>query len=584
MTAAGGDSKSDETVRMDSEETPSSGSVLVVGSGFASAYPLPASGDVIIGRSDTADFQVQDGSVSRQHVKLSLGEHISVTDLGSANGTRIGDERLEPGVPRSLRAGESVELGAVTMLVRPRAAAPPGAQTLCTRDHFDQELERRCALTGPRAVPFALLRVIAEGASAAIRHALIHELRSTDLITQDAPDAHLVLLGDLAPTEALVIHERLRAHVMDRVRGARVTVACFPDDGTDPAALRRAAETDAADATDSRVVIDDDRMRELHALVDRVAPNPISVLLLGETGVGKEVFAQRIHDRSDRASEPMLRLNCAALSESLLEAELFGYEKGAFTGAAGAKPGLLETAHGGTVFLDEIGDLSPALQAKLLRVLEDGEVRRIGGIAARTIDVRVVAATNRDLAADSASGRFRSDLYYRLNGITIDIPPLRERTGEIIPLATAFIARACERARRPPVGLAEDAWRALVAYAWPGNVRELRNVVERAVLLCTGDTIGARHLPASLSPARRPVLEPQRGDDDVGATLEFERESPTMSVDRDAMDKAALIDALERCNGNQTRAARLLGIARSTLVKRIEKYNLPRPRKDNEPS
>ena len=218
-------------------------------------------------------------------------------------------------------------------------------------------------------------------------------------------------------------------------------------------------------------------------LVERIADTALSVVFLGETGVGKEVCAERLHRLSPRANAPFVRLNCAALSETLLDSELFGHERGAFTGASADKVGLLESASGGTVFLDEIGDMPLATQVKLLRVLESKEVVRVGSVRPRRIDVRVVSATHRDLPELITEGRFREDLYYRLNGISVIVPPLRERVADISPLARHFAARFARKGTKP-LELAEDAVAALEAQTWPGNVRELRNVVERAVALC----------------------------------------------------------------------------------------------------
>ena len=243
------------------------------------------------------------------------------------------------------------------------------------------------------------------------------------------------------------------------------------------------------------IVVEDAAMKRLHALVDRVADGVIHVLLLGETGVGKEVFAERLHKRSPRRDRAFVKINCAALTETLIEAELFGYEKGAFSGAVAAKAGLLETAEGGTIFLDEVGELSLTLQAKLLRVLEDREVRRVGGVKAKPVDVRVVAATNRDLEAEVAAGRYRSDLYFRLNGFSITIPPLRERVTEIVPLAVWFARSSAKQANRPQPTLSPEAIKVLESWRWPGNIRELRNVMARAVLLSTHGNITPEHLP-----------------------------------------------------------------------------------------
>jgi transcriptional regulator with PAS, ATPase and Fis domain len=222
------------------------------------------------------------------------------------------------------------------------------------------------------------------------------------------------------------------------------------------------------------------------------------VLLLGETGVGKEVLAQSIHKLSPRRDAPFLALNCAALTESLLESELFGNERGAFTGAVTARPGLFESAQGGTVFLDELGELPMVIQVKLLRVLEERRVTRVGGRSPISVDVRFIAATNKDLEASIERGTFREDLYYRLAGITLTIPPLRERASEIVPLALRFLRMTAAKMGRSEPTLSPDARVAMLRYSWPGNVRELRNVIDRALVLAAGDTIELSHMPAKL--------------------------------------------------------------------------------------
>jgi transcriptional regulator with AAA-type ATPase domain len=310
-----------------------------------------------------------------------------------------------------------------------------------------------------------------------------------------------------------------------------------------------------------RTIVCDDRMRELYVFVDSIASSDISVLVLGETGVGKEHVAESIHRASPWASGPLLRLNCSALADSLLESELFGHERGAFTGAAQAKPGLLESADGGTVFLDEIGELPAPAQAKLLRVLEDRRVLRVGGIAPRPIDVRFVSATNCDIDAAIRDGRFREDLYYRLAGVTVVVPPLRERRGEIVPIAHELVRQFCARAGRVEPALSPAACERLQAGSWPGNVRELRNAIERAVMLAGTGPVEPEHFELQRAPAAR--LPPPPGE----ATADLVR----------------VLDALERCAGNQTAAAKLLGISRRTLVTRMERYGIRRPRKSVAP-
>ncbi|MFO0563463.1 MAG: sigma 54-interacting transcriptional regulator [Polyangiales bacterium] len=321
----------------------------------------------------------------------------------------------------------------------------------------------------------------------------------------------------------------------------------------------------------------DPRMREISALITRVAPSDIPVLILGETGVGKEVLSERVHQASTRRSRPILRLNCAALSEQLLESELFGHEKGAFTGASSAKPGLLETATGGTVLLDEIGDLRPDAQGKLLRALEEGKVLRVGGLTPRPIDVRFIAATHRDLEQCVLAGTFRRDLYFRLAGVVLRVPPLRERPSELLPLARQFLHNACARYKRSfePI-LSEDAMAFLRAHTWPGNIRELRHCVERAVLLCDGPALERRHFdlsgPALDDPApSTPVVA-------VSPAPVAPEPEPTTHRNPLGLSRERITAALDKHAGNQTRAAKSLGISRRTLVNWIERYGLARPR------
>ena len=332
----------------------------------------------------------------------------------------------------------------------------------------------------------------------------------------------------------------------------------------------------AAPSTDrtgrDRLVVEDPTLEGVSALVAEIARSGVSVLIQGETGVGKEVLAHTLHALSDRKG-PLSSVNCAALSESLLESELFGYEKGAFTGAVGVKHGLLEASTGGTVFLDELGELPPTLQAKLLRAVESREIRRLGSTRSIPIDIRIIAATNRDLSAEVAAGRFRQDLFFRLDGVGLRVLSLRERRHMIGPLALRFVAEAAKRLGRADVHATPELLMALAAHDWPGNVRELKAVIDRAVLLARGDQLGSRHLAFSAQPPA-----PAQPGPVVAAEPPASDEVPAFLSDEERDERARMIAALEECAGNQTRAAKKLGLARSTLVSKLRLYQVPRPR------
>jgi transcriptional regulator with PAS, ATPase and Fis domain len=278
-------------------------------------------------------------------------------------------------------------------------------------------------------------------------------------------------------------------------------------------------------------------------------------MIYGESGTGKELIAKALHEQSPRNEGPFIQLSCAALPETLLESELFGYEKGAFTGANDSRPGRFELADGGTLFLDEIGDISPAVQVKLLRALESRSFERLGSSRTISVDVRLVGATNRDLSAMIKTGEFREDLFYRLNVIPIDMPPLRERRGDIQLLAGHFIKRFA-----PGKKLSAETVKLLEAHPWPGNVRELQNTIERAAILSAGDTIMPGDLPAEVR---------QKTSLSSGAL-----KLPAEGVPLEQVEKGLIAQALERTGGNRTKAAELLGISRHTLLYRIDKYNL----------
>jgi len=297
------------------------------------------------------------------------------------------------------------------------------------------------------------------------------------------------------------------------------------------------------------------RMLDVYKLVARVAPSTATVLVVGESGTGKELVARAIHRRSPRATKPFVPVNCTALSESLLESELFGHARGAFTGAIAAKRGLFETASGGTLFLDEIGDMGPKMQAQILRVLQDGEMRPVGGTEAIRVDVRLVCATNRDLEAEVKSGRFREDLYFRINVVTVRMPPLRDRASDIPILVRHFINKIAKREGKALASVSPEALEVLCRHSWPGNVRELENAMERAVAVAKGNVVLPSDLPAEVYGGA--AIAPASIIDDRPTLGELERRY------------IALV--LSECGGNKKRAAEKLGIDRRTLYRAIER-------------
>jgi DNA-binding NtrC family response regulator len=315
---------------------------------------------------------------------------------------------------------------------------------------------------------------------------------------------------------------------------------------------------------EDRIVFGSKKMVELMELVRTVAKSEATVLIRGESGTGKELVANAIHSYSSRSGGAFIKVNCAAIPENLLEDELFGHEKGAFTDAQRERKGKFELAHGGTIFLDEIGDMPAPLQVKILRVLQERTFERIGGVKTFNVDVRLIAATNRDLEEAIREGEFRQDLYYRLNVISTELPPLRERGDDVIRLAGYFLKRFNEKNNKTFKGFHPEAQQILMNYSWPGNVRELENAIERAVVLGSGDEVRPEHLPAHMKGHTRT-------NDDLIARL-FDTELSLDDLERELIQKA-----LDRTSWNQSKAARLLGLTRRTLQYRVEKYNIRKP-------
>ena len=532
--------------------------LLVIGDGTVSTLAL-AEGRFVIGRGPECDVVLDDPLVSRAHAALHVGVGVQIEDLGSANGTSLQEAALAPNTRVDLEVGRAVEVGSSTLLVQ-RGGGRVTTVRLRPHGYLEIQLEDACA----RRAGFALVRFCVEEElhPAWLEGALAAELTPDDVSAFFAPGEYQLLLRERDRAGAMDACRRIGEDLRKKGCAVRSAVAIHPEDGrTADTLLQRVSAVLRGDDADD-VVILDAAMRDLHTIAQKVSRGTLSVLLLGETGVGKEIMAEAVHRYSPRRAGPFVRLNCAALSEQLLESELFGHERGAFTGAERPKAGLLETANGGSVFLDEIAELPFSLQVKLLRVIEQREVLRVGALEPRPIDVRFISATNRSLDVDVADGRFRQDLFFRLNGVALQIPPLRDRPAEIPVLAAKFAARAANDADLPLPELSARAVELLSTYPWPGNVRELRNAMERAVLLCSEGRIEPEHLPVDKMTS---TWVPQ----------EAARSKPRPKDDR----RTRIVEALEQCHGNQTRAAQRLGVSRRTLSNWLDKYAIPRPQK-----
>jgi two-component system NtrC family response regulator len=375
--------------------------------------------------------------------------------------------------------------------------------------------------------------------------------RQTDAFSEDDFDFSRRVADHLA---LAIAHERL-AEAARRDAASRETAARLQ---AQVATLTRELEA----RTGHRKVVGQSRVwKEILAQSARVAQTETTVMLTGESGTGKEVIARFIHHASRRSQGPFVPINCAALPDQLLESELFGHERGAFTGAVAAKPGRIEQANGGVLFLDEVGEMAPTVQAKLLRVLEEREFMRLGSTRVIHVDIRLIAATNRDLHAAMQRGEFREDLYYRLGVFEISLAPLRQRQEDILELADVFLNEIGQTVGRPAAGIAREAKEQLLSYGWPGNVRELRNAIERAVILADGGYIRGEHLPMTGARA-------------VGPTDTPAASFPSGGVNLEAIERSLVIKALTQARHNKTRAAKLLGLTRAQLYSRIEKYGL----------
>ncbi|XYI02803.1 sigma 54-interacting transcriptional regulator [Sorangium sp. So ce1128] len=561
--------------------------LLVIGASSSYRRALPDEGALIVGRSDDADVRLDTAAVSRRHAKLVVsGGEIRITDLGSHNGTVVNGERIEGS--RTLGSGDVVAIGDTTLMLR--REPPSRGSALIDMGQLRRRVEEEIERAADSARPFGLA-VVSVGAvqmRTTLAQRALSVLRLMDIVAWDG-GSHLAIgfpeLGGEAARAAVL---QLLEAIAPLAPEARAGLASYPFDGGDTETLLAGARTAASIAApgsiapasetavrhvigERTIVVADAAMIRLFELIRRLAASDLPVLVLGETGAGKENAATAVHHWSARAQKPLITLNCAALPETLVESELFGYEKGAFSEARAPKPGLLERAHGGTVFLDEIGELPLGVQAKLLRALEAKRITRLGDVREREVDIRIVAATNRDLEAEVLAGRFRQDLLFRLSAAVVELPPLRHRRRELPILARLFLAEACARTGRPALDLSEAALAALFAHPFPGNVRELKNAMEYAAATADGPVIEPWSLPeriAGLDVPQRPAADtsapPASGPARFKPIAEELRE----------IECTRMRQALDAAEGVQKRAAALLGMPVRTFTFKLKQYGI----------
>ena len=560
-------------------------------------HPLPAAGVIAIGRSSRCEIRLDDPMISREHARIHVttdasGPVLGIEDAGSANGTRVRDAVIPEGERVSIQLNEAVMVGSTVLMVLPNRGAV-GPRRLWSHAFFEGRVEEECVRppqAGAGDATFAVARVRFSGAAPWHRIVPIvaRDLAGPHVFAVYGPRDYEILFVGITEAEAETQVRALARGCETAGLNPRFGVAWYPRDGRNADALIAAANArlkpgtgPAADAPGAAPP-DLAPMQRVRQMATRVAASPINVLILGECGVGKDVLANLIHQLSPRAAKPFVAFNCAAVSETVLESELFGHERGAFTGATGTKIGLLESANGGTVFLDEIGDMPTSMQAKLLRAIENREVRPVGAVKSRTIDVRFISATNRDVNAAVVVGGFRRDLLDRLNTMALTVPPLRERVDEIPALVATFVAVASrEMGRSEPLAVRSDVMSHLLRYRWPGNIRELKNVIERAVALCDGPEIMPEHLPLEKIAPAMPHVELLKHTREMpaGSAGEPTQMLPTLTDPVQFAERQKIIDALAACHGNQTRAADMIKMPRRTFVSKLDYYGLPRPQK-----
>ncbi|MEO7327326.1 MAG: sigma 54-interacting transcriptional regulator [Minicystis sp.] len=555
------------------------------------AVPLAPGAGVVIGREPPADVVIADRCLSRSHARFTLtrAEEILVEDLGSSNGTLVAGQRIERA---TLKPGDRVMLGSLAASIHAVADEEITSLGLEGHDAFRSALEAEIGRARFFGRQLAVLMVEPRGGGRGrlpdwgpgVRKLL----RPVDRIGLYSADSVEILLPEAGLEQALELGRAIVAEGPGALPLA-CGIAVFPGGASSVeeliegsrGAVHQAGAGDPVRATASealRTVLPASSLSEgpisrspaLRPVLEtaaRLARSPIPVLLQGETGSGKEVLSRLIHESGPRKGKPLISVNCGAIPASLVESTLFGHERGAFTGAAQQQKGIFEAGDGGTVLLDEVGELPATVQAALLRVLETKRIVRVGSTREIEVDVRVIAATHRDLEAMCAAGTFRQDLYYRLNAMVLTLPPLRARREDIAPLAAHFLALANQSNERTIKGFDAEALALLDRYAWPGNVRELRNAVERAVVIADGDLVTPRDLPERLRAKGAEPAAPEKGAPATAST-------GSLKERLERFERDTLVEALRETGGNQTGAAKLLDVPLRTLQHKIKSFGI----------
>jgi DNA-binding NtrC family response regulator len=558
-------------------------SLIIFTAGRQWVVPLDELGDRIIGRSPECDVPIDDETISRRHVSVTTtASGASVRDLGSSNGTLVNGRRVATAV---LEPGTVVSLGRAQIILEQRRGR--AVADLLSVDAF----QRRLAIEVDRSSRYhnpITLALIGDRGNGALDDSSVSPIaaaaRSIDSVARLDSGTVAVLMPELGSREGRASATTLLAAADSA--GARCGVATWPADAYGASELLAAARgalehagegavataSDAVyihEASDGRFVFAEPAMLRVVSTCRRLGPTDLPVLVLGETGTGKEIVARMVHDFSDRCDGPLVAVNCAAVQHDLAESELFGHVRGAFSGADQAREGKLQAASGGTLFFDEIGEMAPAIQAKILRVLESRKLTRLGENREISIDLRIVAATNRDLAEEVEAGRFRRDLYYRLCAATVTLPPLRQRPREVAILARHFLRTAGAHCGDEAMELSPKTLRILRRYPWPGNIRELRHVIQRAAAMTTGEVIYPSALPAEID------IESRAEAVEAGG-VEASDESPfrPLAATIQEIEVREIRRALRETGGVRKRAAELLDMPLRTFYVKLKQYGL----------